>query len=112
AVVHGRYKVEELIGEGAMGAVYKVFDTRTERHWAMKVARLTDTDAKTRFKLEARLAAKMNSRHVVRVIDRGDDEGRKFQFFVMDLLIGEDYATILKRLRVLQRRDVLFCLRQ
>jgi len=68
----GEYEVLERVGEGATGVVY-----RAEGDVAVKVLRDTDPVAAKRFAREARLAAAIESRHLVRILDVGDG------FFVM-----------------------------
>ncbi|HST14850.1 MAG TPA: serine/threonine-protein kinase [Gaiellaceae bacterium] len=68
----GKYEVVERVGEGATGVVY-----RAEGDVAVKVLRNTDPVVAKRFVREARLAATIESRHLVRILDVGDG------FFVM-----------------------------
>lgn len=68
----GEYEVIERVGEGASGVVY-----RAEGDVAVKVLRNTDPMVAKRFVREARLAATIESRHLVRILDVGDG------FFVM-----------------------------
>ena len=68
----GEYEVLERVGEGATGVVY-----RAKGDVAVKVLRNTDPVVAKRFVREARLAATIESRHLVRIIDVGDG------FFVM-----------------------------
>ena len=68
----GQYAVIERVGEGATGVVY-----RAEGDVAVKVLRNPDPVVAKRFAREARLAATIESRHLVRILDVGDG------FFVM-----------------------------
>ena len=59
----GHYRIEEQIGEGGMGVVYKALDTRLERHVALKVlpaGTLADETARKRFRQEALALSKLN----------------------------------------------------
>ncbi len=72
----GRYRVVRGIASGAMGAVYEVLHIETERRRALKVmhSHLADNpDFQARFKLEARVAARIESDHIVEVFDAGID---------------------------------------
>ena len=64
------YKVLSLLGQGGMGAVYKVFDIRLERFAALKILSLNTTHNSTfieRFKREARNQAKLMHPNIVSV---------------------------------------------
>jgi serine/threonine-protein kinase len=84
-----RYRVIELLGEGAGGIVYRATDGETEV--ALKVVRAADSDALRRFVREARLARESRSRHLVRILEVGDD------YFVMPLYEGGSLAAKLRR---------------
>src|SRR5207253_491415 len=66
-----RYDVIELLGEGAGGVVYRATDGT--RDVALKVLRSADPMAQKRFAREARLAAESRSRHLVEILEVGDD---------------------------------------
>ena len=80
----GGYRVLELLGEGANGAVYRATDG--ERDVALKMLRSRDPGAAKRFAREARLAAATSSRHLVPVLAHGDG------FIVMPLYAGGSLA--------------------
>ena len=66
----GHYLVEEHVGEGGMGTVYRARDTRLERTVALKFIRRDfsqEPDFERRFLREAKTAAKIDSEHVVRI---------------------------------------------
>ena len=70
----GPYRIEEKIGEGGMGVVFRAFDTRLQRKVAVKVLRsfaTEDENARTRFLQEARMAAALNNPHIVTIHDIG-----------------------------------------
>ena len=80
-----RYEVLELLGEGATGVVYRATDG--ERDLALKVLRTADPVAQKRFAREARLARESRSRHLVEILDVGDD------YLVMPFYAGGSLAT-------------------
>jgi serine/threonine protein kinase len=85
----GPYKIEEPIGAGGMGEVYRATDTRLNRNVAVKILplRLTaEPGAKLRFEREAHTASALNDPHICTIYDVGEHEGR--QFLVMELLEG------------------------
>jgi serine/threonine protein kinase, bacterial len=82
-----RYDVLELIGEGATGVVYRATDGATEV--ALKVLLAVDPVSQRRFAREARLAAATSSRHLVQIIEVGED------YLVMPLYRGGSLAATL-----------------
>jgi TolB-like protein/Flp pilus assembly protein TadD len=86
----GPYEVEDLIGSGGMGEVYRARDTRLGRDVAIKVlppAFAGDAERLKRFEREARAAAALNHPNVVTVHDVGAVEGAPY--VVMERLEGE-----------------------
>jgi eukaryotic-like serine/threonine-protein kinase len=67
----GSYRIERLIGEGGMGAVYLAHDTRLDRAVAIKALNepVADPSAKLRFEREARTASSLNHPHLLTVHD-------------------------------------------
>ncbi|MGN6275626.1 MAG: serine/threonine-protein kinase [Solirubrobacterales bacterium] len=91
----GRYRIEEKIGQGGMGAVYRAFDLQLERPVALKV--LTDTAAedpaaRSRFYKEISLTASLTHLYIVPVYDGGIEEGRFY--FTMELIEGSDLGQL------------------
>jgi serine/threonine protein kinase len=75
----GKYRLEEKIGSGRFGDVYRGVDTMLEREVAVKVLKpewTNDTEFVLQFQNEARLAAKIDHPNVVMVYDVGEVEGR------------------------------------
>jgi serine/threonine protein kinase len=103
-VLGGRYLIEEVIGRGGMGAVYRALDERLGRRVAVKVITLTGGDAegverlRARFHREARAAAALpHHPNIVPVYDYGTDEALGLDYIVMELLRGSDLATRIAR---------------
>lgn len=78
----GRYIVQRLIGEGAMGKVFLAQDPVLNRQVAIKVISVdrhldekTHLEFLSRFSLEARLSAQLNHQSIVPVYDAGDEGG-------------------------------------
>jgi len=76
-----RYRVEAMLGEGGMGAVYKAYDLELDRMVALKLVRpeLTrDPGVYQRFKQELLLASKISHKNILRTHDLGEAPGVKF----------------------------------
>jgi serine/threonine protein kinase len=94
----GRYQIVEPLGRGAMGTVYRARDTVLDREVAVKIMAgglQQDTAFRTRFEREARIVARINHPNVVVVYDLGyHTDGSPF--IAMELLSGQDLATVLR----------------
>jgi eukaryotic-like serine/threonine-protein kinase len=98
AVLGGRYRLVELLGQGGMATIYRARDAQLERDVAVKILRPeygADPDFNERFRHEAQSAASLNHPSVVAVYDYGTDPVGPF--IVMELVEGEDLATIIRR---------------
>jgi serine/threonine protein kinase len=100
-VLVDRYRIEEVIGRGGMGAVYRAVDERLGRRVAVKVITVmggADPEMRerirARFRQEAAAVARLpHHPNVVPVYDYGTDPALGLDFMVMELLRGEDLAT-------------------
>jgi tRNA A-37 threonylcarbamoyl transferase component Bud32 len=98
-VVDNKYRLEQLLGRGGMGAVYRARDMRLDRQVAVKVVRaelLNDVEARRRFRREAQIVARLQHPSIVAIFDYGTfpDGGA---FLVMELVRGEDLRRVLLR---------------
>jgi serine/threonine protein kinase/Tol biopolymer transport system component len=84
----GAYRVEMLLGEGGMGAVYRALDTKLNRRVAIKFLsdQLADAAGRRRFQREAQMASSLNHPHILTVYDVGELEGR--QYLVTEFVDG------------------------
>ncbi len=92
-VIAGRYEVRAPLGEGGMGAVFRVLDRELDEEVALKVLhpRLASTpEALVRFRREVKLARRITHTNVARTYDLGVDGERCF--ITMELLRGESLA--------------------
>jgi serine/threonine-protein kinase len=90
----GRYRILELIGSGAMGAVYRAEQVGLQRPVALKVLKKqadSHADVPARFEREARAMSALTHPNTVRVYDFGSTE-QGLLFLAMELLEG-DLAT-------------------
>jgi len=99
AVVDGKYRVDAIIGQGGMGAVFRAWDVRLERPVAIKVVRadlISDPDSRARFNRESKIVARLQHPSIVTVYDYGNlADGAAF--LVMEFVPGEDLRHFLKR---------------
>lgn len=93
-LVDGRYEVRERVANGGMATVYVAFDKRLERNIALKVMHTSlaeGADAKefvSRFRREAKAAARLTHPGAVRVYDQGVDGD--LSYLTMELVDGEN----------------------
>jgi serine/threonine-protein kinase len=95
-VVAGKYRLDLLLGEGGMGAVWRALNLQLEAPIALKLIRadLERAQLGLRLKQEARAAAKVVHPAIVRVFDVGESELGD-PFIVMELLSGQSLAALL-----------------
>ncbi|MEV6006139.1 serine/threonine-protein kinase [Streptomyces sp. NPDC051976] len=92
-----RYRLDVPLGRGAMGEVWRAWDTRLGRPVAVKMlagSASAAADAVARFRHEARTAARLSNPHAVGVYDVGTADGRCF--LVMELVSGRSLAEELR----------------
>ena len=92
AIVAGKYRLDAVIGEGGMGAVWAATHTGLGQAVAIKFISkefITSSEALRRFDSEAKAAAQLRSRHVVQVFDNGTLEDGT-PYIAMELLRGEN----------------------
>src|ERR1700751_4196324 len=96
----GRYRIEALLGTGAMGEVYRAHDPAIDRLVAIKVVRPElvagsgGAQLLERFRREARAAGRRFHPNIVAIWDFGDDNGTPF--LVMELVEGQSLDQLIK----------------
>ena len=96
-MLDGRYRVLSHIADGGMASVYLALDTRLEREVALKVMRpglAADETFVSRFRREARSAARLSHPHVVAVFDQGEDDGS--MFLAMEYVPGQTLREVMQ----------------
>jgi len=94
--IAGKYCIEEFVGGGAMGAVYKARQVALEKIVAIKVLHrevLKDAQFSMRFKREAKAASRLDHPNSLRVLDFGE-EPDGLLYMVMEFLAGKDLFEI------------------
>ncbi|WP_330298379.1 protein kinase domain-containing protein [Streptomyces sp. NBC_00503] len=93
----GRYRLDQRLGQGGMGEVWRAHDTALDRAVAVKVLleAATNDEVVARFRREATIGARLQHPGITVVHDVGQEEGRLF--IVMELLPGEDLRSALAR---------------
>ncbi|MGB1277638.1 MAG: serine/threonine protein kinase, partial [Nannocystaceae bacterium] len=97
-VINKRYKINDRIGEGGMGVVYRAHDMQVDRAVAIKLVRrecLTDNKFLTRFRRELEVTSQFRHPSSIRVYEHGETrDGRPYM--VMELLTGQSLADCLE----------------
>ena len=96
ASVEGRYRVRDLLGAGGMGVVFLADDLKHDRKVAIKVLLpelAGDKNVVERFAREARTAAGLDHRGIVRIYEQASDRG--LHYFVMQYVEGTTLQKIL-----------------
>lgn len=95
----GKYDIVQVLGEGAMGVVYKGHDPLIDRPVAIKTIRKALMDADTgadmaaRFRNEARAVGRLSHPGIVAIYEYGEDEATAF--IAMEYVQGRDLSQIL-----------------
>jgi eukaryotic-like serine/threonine-protein kinase len=97
-LVSDKYRIEALLGEGSMGAVFRAHHELLNKHVALKWLRpelSQQPEARDRFLREARAASRIHHQNVVEIYDMGVHEDGLF--LVMELLSGETFEETIER---------------
>ena len=98
-VLAGKYRVDELLGEGGMGVVVAATDEQLRRRVAIKFLLpefANHPEASPRFMREARAAVRIQSEHIARVIDVNTLPSGS-PYMVMEFLEGSDLAQLIEK---------------
>ena len=98
-LVAGRFKVEELIGQGGMGKVYRARHLALDRVVCLKMlkpALLEDPTLVGRFEREAKAASRLNHPNGISVLDFGRNDADGGLFIAMEYVQGTDLRIVLR----------------
>jgi eukaryotic-like serine/threonine-protein kinase len=115
----GSYRLEEKLGEGGMGEVWRARHRMLARPAAIKLIRRSGGDGRDRvsdeavrrFEREAQVIARLRSPHTVELFDFGRAEDGAF-YYVMELLDGLDADSLIQRFGPAPPERAIYLLRQ
>lgn len=118
----GQYTLGRKLGEGGMGVVYEAQHKMLARPAAIKLIRPENLANSTlasaklstvlgRFESEARATARLQSPHTISIYDYGRTDRGEF-YYVMELLIGVDFESLVVRFGPVNPARVVMLLRQ
>ena len=99
-ILGGKYRLEECLGEGALGVVHRAVHLGLERSFAVKLLKTSGPpgpEALARFRKEALALGRLRHPHIVEVTDSGVDEPSGVPYLVMELLEGAPFSEICRR---------------
>ena len=94
----GKYQITDLLGQGAMGVVYRALDPLLNRYVAVKVMSqgiATDPELRDRFLREARAAGSLQHPNIITIFDFGETGGSLY--IAMEYIEGSDLSQIMER---------------
>ncbi|MCO5170802.1 MAG: tetratricopeptide repeat protein [Planctomycetes bacterium] len=105
----GPYILHEPLGRGGMGAVHRAVDLRSGQEVALKLLAATEEHARRRLVQEARALARLRHRHIVSLLDAGEERGRPW--LALELVRGRSLQERLDREGPLAPREAALLVR-
>src|SRR3954453_11112151 len=97
SVLDGKYRLDDRLGEGAAGIVYRATHLGLKKVFALKLLKpgpALDPFSVSRFQREAEALGRLRHPHIVDVTDSGIDPGTGVPYLVMELLDGVPLAEL------------------
>jgi serine/threonine-protein kinase len=97
-VIGGRFRIDDLIGKGAMADVYRALDQETQAFLALKILRTThvaDATSMARFQREGEIQARLRHRNVAALLATGVTDERQ-PYLAVELLRGKSLRGVVK----------------
>jgi serine/threonine protein kinase len=94
----GKYQLTDLLGQGAMGVVYRALDPMLNRYVAVKLmsqSLASDTQLRDRFMREAQSAGSLQHPNIITIFDFGESDGHLY--IAMEYIEGSDLSEIMER---------------
>ena len=114
-VIDGTYQVIGLVGEGAMGRVYRAEHVQLRKEVALKILRanlVSDTTVVQRFEREAQAASRLNHPNCISMFGFGKNESEALLWMAMEFVQGRDLGTIINEDSPLPTRRVVHIMAQ
>ncbi|MCB9134243.1 MAG: serine/threonine-protein kinase [Anaerolineales bacterium] len=105
SLLRNRYRILEILGEGGMGAVYKVRDENLGVLVAVKENLFTTEEYARQFRMEATILASLRHPNLTRVTDHFEEGDG--QYLVMDFIEGEDLRDRMDRVGILDEEEII-----
>lgn len=105
-LLHKRYRIVEILGQGGMGSVYRAVDENLGVDVALKENLFTTDEYARQFRLEAVILANLRHPNLPRVSDHFvvGDQG---QYLVMDFIDGEDLRQRMERVGTISEEEAI-----
>jgi len=97
-VIDGTFRVDQLIGEGAMGRVYLSHHINLRKDVALKILRsslVSDATVVRRFEREAQAASRLNHPNCIAIYGFGQEDEGELLWMAMEYVEGRDLGTII-----------------
>lgn len=105
-LLHKRYRIVEILGQGGMGSVYRALDENLGVEVAVKENLFTTDEYARQFRLEAVILANLRHPNLPRVTDHFVI-GEQGQYLIMDYIEGEDLRQRMERQGVITEEEAI-----